>query len=164
MMGPRPGFWIRYCAVFPATAALVLIFQTLSTISFLITGYDEPPPPRANRGFIKLEARTIVDLQKMDDIKAVIYPKNLDAEVHSVTLGIGNDTAAEKRLKSRLPNAIFYGADPLEETAAIFRKLGKVYTVGYCIFTVATVIIFGRNRPEKRENQLVNIAKWEIPI
>ncbi|CAI5438185.1 unnamed protein product [Caenorhabditis angaria] len=66
-------------------------------------------------------------LQNGDEIKRHIYPNCREKTVH-VTLGIGHDVIAEKKLNMSQPDTVFYGADPvIEPNAKIFSELGKFF-------------------------------------
>lgn len=75
-------------------------------------------------------------LTNWDDTKLVILPSQLDRcskSIHfpfdcvEVTLGVGNDIDAEKKLRNLLPTCRFYGADPILASGQIFREIGTYY-------------------------------------
>ncbi len=47
-----------------------------------------------------------------------------------VTLGVGNDTVAERKVQLRFPKCQFFGADPSgEENSPLFEKIGAFFEV-----------------------------------
>uniref|UniRef100_A0A0N5AGC1 Methyltransf_21 domain-containing protein n=1 Tax=Syphacia muris TaxID=451379 RepID=A0A0N5AGC1_9BILA len=68
-------------------------------------------------------------LHNRDDVKVIIPPKEKNASLVSLTLGIGNDVSAETRLRSAFPQVQFYGADPILEDGKPFEAIGKYLQV-----------------------------------
>ncbi|KHN82812.1 Uncharacterized protein C28H8.8 [Toxocara canis] len=60
-----------------------------------------------------------------DDVKAIIPPTDNEFDGIALTIGIGNDTSVERRLKKTYPNIRFYGADPIYEAGKAFTNIGE---------------------------------------
>uniref|UniRef100_A0A914RKD4 Uncharacterized protein n=1 Tax=Parascaris equorum TaxID=6256 RepID=A0A914RKD4_PAREQ len=60
-----------------------------------------------------------------DDVKAIVPPTDIDFNGVSLTIGIGNDTSVERRLKKTYPNIRFFGADPIYAAGKVFQKIGE---------------------------------------
>lgn len=85
-------------------------------------------------GFILRECSTyfetrlkFIPLQNKDETKFVVLPIVTNAECNVVTLGIGNDIQAEKRLQKLVPSCRFFGADPIEQSGKVYREIGTYY-------------------------------------
>uniref|UniRef100_F1LBN7 Methyltransferase FkbM domain-containing protein n=1 Tax=Ascaris suum TaxID=6253 RepID=F1LBN7_ASCSU len=65
-----------------------------------------------------------------DDVKAIVPPTDIDFNGISLTIGIGNDTSVERRLKKTYPNIRFFGADPIYEAGKVFRNIGEYKQLG----------------------------------
>lgn len=59
----------------------------------------------------------------------VPFSKNIsdDFDCNVVTLGVGNEIIMEKNMKKIYPKCNFYGADPFNESAQIYNKVGAVF-------------------------------------
>ncbi|CAJ0925279.1 unnamed protein product, partial [Mesorhabditis belari] len=80
-----------------------------------------------------INLRKSIKLQRLankGDAKIFIYPVAMNDSLVSVTLGIGGDVKVEKQLNATFTNIDFFGADPFEATAGVFRALGNVYLTG----------------------------------
>lgn len=47
-----------------------------------------------------------------------------------ITVGIGNDIEAERKLLSRVPGCLLYGADPIFTTGQVYKQIGQLFTLG----------------------------------
>uniref|UniRef100_A0A914UXG9 Methyltransferase FkbM domain-containing protein n=1 Tax=Plectus sambesii TaxID=2011161 RepID=A0A914UXG9_9BILA len=66
-------------------------------------------------------------LVNKDDVKGLLIPYPEEAECVQVTVGVGNDTFAEQRLKEYVKNVKFYGVDPILQSGEPYKKMGDYY-------------------------------------
>ncbi|CAI2354786.1 unnamed protein product [Caenorhabditis sp. 36 PRJEB53466] len=65
-----------------------------------------------------------------DELKYHYLPLRKAANCSIISLGIGKDVKAEKRMKSVLPDCEFFGADPVDEdNNELFSDFGKFYNM-----------------------------------
>lgn len=75
-----------------------------------------------------------------DETKFAIIPDSLNAtvECNIISLGIGNDILAEKRMNQLMPWCRFYGADPVDyRVSTLFVKTKnyyRIFDIKYAIF------------------------------
>uniref|UniRef100_A0AC34FU73 Methyltransferase FkbM domain-containing protein n=1 Tax=Panagrolaimus sp. ES5 TaxID=591445 RepID=A0AC34FU73_9BILA len=65
---------------------------------------------------------SIQKLRNLDEFKYIIFPKVLDSDCNTVTLGIGKDVVAEKQLLHKLGHCNFFGVDPDAEDSGQLYK------------------------------------------
>jgi len=64
-----------------------------------------------------------------DETKGIMLPYDSHASISVVTLGVGKDIRAEERLRQLIPNATFYGADPILESGIVYKSIGQYLQV-----------------------------------
>ncbi|KAK0426856.1 hypothetical protein QR680_009936 [Steinernema hermaphroditum] len=69
-------------------------------------------------------------LLNRDDVKMLILPKSNDDDLVALTVGIGDDISAERKIKSMFKNIRFYGADPIKESGLVYEDIGKYIQAG----------------------------------
>ncbi|XGW12563.1 hypothetical protein V3C99_013332 [Haemonchus contortus] len=84
-----------------------------------------------NRCYISTPMKNVVltGVANKDEIKFHVFNKTDDTPSVVITLGIGWDVQAEKKLKEQLPNGSrFYGADPIyEQNDKLYSEVGQYF-------------------------------------
>ncbi len=76
----------------------------------------------------------VINLANLGDLKYVILPNPSERTEYAdsctlVTLGVGGDIIAEKKLKKLQPNCKFFGAEPVDEMGAPYRQIGVYHEI-----------------------------------
>lgn len=83
-------------------------------------------------------------ISNLDENKSIILPYSNSTPCVSVTLGIGKDILAEKKLLTMIPGCQMYGADPIFDSGKVFKEIGTYFQIAVTDknkITVATVLI-----------------------